>query len=131
MTEQQYQSEVRKVRKQVELLNIWLFLKQKGKDIKTFFLEHEIKTIAIYGIAVLGERLFDELEESGIEALYGIDVNACNVLSQYKIYSPSEELPQVDAVIVTPVIYYDEIKKKLEAKLDCPIYSLEEVLEEI
>lgn len=131
MTEQQYQNEMRKMIKQIELLNIWLFLKQKGKHVKTFFKEHGIQTVAIYGMSLLGERLFDELEESGIEVRYGIDINPSKILSRCKIYVPNEDLPQVDAIIVTPVIYYNEIKRNLETRIDCSIISLEEVLEEI
>ena len=45
--------------------------------------------------------------------------------------SPNDYLPEVDAVIVTPVFYYDEIKKNLSDKVKGKIISLHDILYEI
>ena len=40
-------------------------------------------------------------------------------------------LEAVDAVIVTPIFFMDEIEEMLSGKMDCPIVSLEDILYEI
>ena len=42
-------------------LNEWMITKQNGKHIIEYFHKKEIKTVAIYGMIFLGERLYDEL----------------------------------------------------------------------
>ena len=39
-----------------------------------------------------------------------------------------DELEEVDAIVVTPISAFGEIKQTLEKKVDCPIISLEDVL---
>ena len=41
---------------------------------------------------------------------------------------PEEVLKDVDAIIVTPIFYFEEIKRKLSAKVRCPIISLEDII---
>ncbi len=45
--------------------------------------------------------------------------------------SPEDELPDVDAVIVTAITFFDEIEEKLTEKISCPVLSLEDILYEV
>jgi cellobiose-specific phosphotransferase system component IIB len=50
-----------------------------------------------------------------------------------KTYIPTEKLPNVDAIIVTPIFQYKKISKTLKksckkSKINCPIISLETIL---
>ena len=47
-----------------ELLNQWVKLKIEGKKLEKYFVDNSYKTIAIYGYAELGHRLYDELKDS-------------------------------------------------------------------
>ena len=40
---------------------------------------------------------------------YAIDKNADGIYSDVEIVTPQEELKEVDAIVVTPVFYFDEI----------------------
>lgn len=44
---------------------------------------------------------------------------------------PGENMPEVDAIVVTPIYYYYEIQEMLSSKVDCKIISLEDILNEI
>ena len=44
------------------------------------------------------------------------------------VYHPKEVFPPVDAIIVTPINDYKEIKKELVRKCDIPILSLRELI---
>ena len=42
-----------------------------------------------------------------------------------------DELESVDAIIVTPIYYFEEIEGKLVEKVDCPIISIEDIMYEV
>lgn len=112
-----------------QLLNHWLEIKLEGKSASTYFKEMGYRHIAIYGMAELANRLSEELSESGILIDYGIDRNiSCSIARIDKIYFPEDDLPETEAIIVTPYASFDSIKKVLEQKVNCPIISLEEVI---
>ena len=113
------------------LMNEWMKMKQEGKHIKEYFEKNEYKSIAIYGLSHIGERLLKELQDCGLEVKYAIDRNADSVYTDIDIYSPDEKLPEVDVIIVTAVYFFDEIHNNLVDKVACPIVSFEDVLYEI
>lgn len=113
------------------LLNQWLITKQEGKSIVDYFHREEIKEIAIYGMSYVGERLYDELKDSDINISYCIDRNADNVCVEADVISPEDDLPPVDAIIVTAITYFEEIEEKLSLKTRARILSLEDILYEI
>ena len=78
-----------------------------------------------------GLRLAEELENSNIEIKYGIDKNAEAICSDIDVVTMQDQLTEVDAVVVTPIVFFNEIEKELSEKLDCPIISLEDILYEI
>ena len=78
-----------------------------------------------------GETLVDELKASAIQITYAIDKNAGAIYEDVNIVSPEEDLEKVDAIIVTSITFYDEIKENLSKKISVPILSLEDLLYEI
>ena len=111
------------------LLNHWLELKNEGKSVASYFEDMVYKHIAVYGMAELGNRLMEDLEKSSIQIDYGIDRDiSCSISRIDEVYYPDDELPETDAIIVTPYSMFDEIKELLERKVKCPIISLEEVI---
>lgn len=109
--------------------NQWLKLKQSGVSIEDYFKRHGYQKIAIYGMAQLGETLYQELNQTSLEVSYAIDASPGRLLVHYcNILKPEDDLPEVDVVIVTPIPYFKDIKRKLSKKLECPIVSLEDML---
>jgi hypothetical protein len=115
----------------MQVMNQWIINKQEGKSLVTFFEENGYKTIAIYGMSYLGERLEDELRGSGIKVAYAIDKNAENIYADVEVRDPKDAMDDVDAVIVTSVFFFDEIEEQLENVFDCPIISLEDIVQEV
>ncbi len=113
------------------MMNQWVKVKQKGKNLSEYFKKNGYQKIAIYGMSYAGETLVDELKNTGIEVAYGIDRNADALYSDVEVRSLEEELGEVDAVVVTAITFFDEIEEKLSTKLSCPIVSLEDVLYEV
>lgn len=111
-----------------KLLNRWIYNKQKNFSISKYLEEREMKQIAIYGMGDVGQRLYDELENSPIEVKYVIDRRAKQIISAVRIIDVDDIFESVDAVIVTAVYDFEEIKQALRLKLKCPIVSLEEII---
>lgn len=112
-----------------QLLNHWLEIKGEGKSAACYFREMGYFKIAIYGMAELASRLCEDLEGSGVEVVYGIDRDvSCTAARKVEVYSPEDDLPGADAVVVTPYFSFEEIQRMLSGKVRCPIVSLEEVI---
>lgn len=113
------------------LFNQWMISKQEGKSVVDYFHMKDIHTIAIYGLSFVGKRLKDELNGSDIEVKYAIDKNADNIFSDIDVIFPSDGMPDVDAIIVTPVFFYEQIKEELEQLTQTPIISMNDILYEV
>lgn len=113
------------------MMNQWVAVKQEGKNLADYFDKQGYKSIAIYGMSYAGERLLEELKCSDIQVQYGIDKNADNIYMDVNIVTMEDELKPVDAIVVTPIFFFDEIEEELSQKIDCPIISLEDVLYEV
>lgn len=109
-------------------LNNWLIMYQMKKNMVPYIEYMNYKNIAIYGMGVLGQRLYDELEGTSVNVAYAIDQNAVNIRDLVDIKCPSDVLEEVDAVIVTSLYYYEEIKQAMKKKMNCPVISISDCL---
>lgn len=113
------------------LMNQWVQVKQKGKNLSAYFGRNNYKNIAVYGMSYVGETLMDELKDTGICIKYGIDRRADRISQEIDMFTMEDNLPEVDAVVVTAITFFDEIAKELGNRLNCPILSLEDILYEV
>lgn len=111
-----------------KIMNQWVRIKQEGKNLSSYFEENGYKKIAIYGMSYVGETLVNELKETNIQVLYGIDQNADNLYAEVDVISLEDNLEAVDAIVVTAITFFEEIEEKLNQLIDCPIISLEDIL---
>lgn len=109
----------------------WLRIRQEGKTLVEYFKQNDYKTVAIYGMKELGERLYDELDGSGITVKYIIDKNADSIYADVDVVTPDDVLEPVDVIVVTAIYYFDEIEEMLSEKVDYPVVSLEDILYEV
>lgn len=112
------------------MLNQWLVLKQEGKSLEKYFTDNGFKTIAIYGMGEMGNRLYDELKGTSVTVKYAVDKNAASTYSELDVIDPDDEYEEVDAIIVSAIFAFDEIEEMLSDKVDFPIVSLEDVVYE-
>lgn len=113
------------------LMNQWVNVKLDNKDVGKYMIEKGYGTVAIYGMSYAGETLLRELTSSGVDVKYGIDRNSRVGNEHIKIMSPDDDLLSVDAVIVTVVQGFEDIKEILSNKLRCPIMALDDILFEM
>lgn len=114
------------------MLNQWLVLKQEGKSLEQYFVKNGYKTVAIYGMGEMGNRLYDELKNSDkVEVKYAIDKNAASTYSELEVLESEDNLPEVDVVVVTATFAFDKIEEELNEKINYPIVSLDDVVYEV
>lgn len=113
------------------LMNQWVKVKQEGKNLSSYFEKNGYKKIAVYGMSYVGETLVDELKGTEVQVVYGIDKNADSLYAVVDVITIEDTLEEVDAIVVTAITYFGEIKEQLRAKVDCPIISLEDILCEV
>lgn len=92
-------------------------------------LQNGIQKVALYGVGIYGKWLIDLLKGSSIYVAYAIDKRAdvkCLDIPMGDLTIVSGE--GIDAIIVTPVFDYAEIKKEIIGRCNCKILSLEEIL---
>ena len=107
----------------------WLQKKGKMDGIPAYFIRNNYKKIAVYGMKEIGQLLCDEIMASDEVSLkYAIDTNTKINYKNVPIISPSEDLDDVDVIVVTAVHYYNEIEDCLSKKVTCPIISIEDIV---
>lgn len=112
------------------LANNWEKVKKERGSFFKFFDDNCIKCVAIYGFGEIGQRFYEELKAIDVEVIYIIDrkINKTAV-DGIKLIDLNEEFELVDAIIVTPIQFYDEIANELDVITDIDIISLAEVVE--
>lgn len=113
------------------LMEDWIKVKQKGKSLVKFFEDNNIDEIAVYGMAELGKLVCLELKDSNIKVRCGIDRrlddkkdSPVKVVDFYDV----KKYIDVQAIVVTPIQYFNEIQGELRKFTDANIISLEDVI---
>ena len=99
-------------------------------QLEQFFVSRQMRNIAIYGIGVYGKKLLALLQETGIRVKYCIDKRHDIKHCALPVFPLGRELPEVDAIIVTPVSSYGEIRQELADVCAYKTMSLLDVLQE-
>lgn len=115
-----------------KLLVHWVETKRQGKEIRSYFQKHGIRRIAIYGMAEVGELLYQELKDTEVTVVCGIDRSTI-VSPNLTVVKPEEFHEEVDAVVVTVVYYFSEVYDTMIQKVngETPILGLDEILYEL
>lgn len=109
------------------ILDAWMSLKEQNISLSEYFSECGYEKIAIYGWGKMGKHLYEELKDTGIEVAYAIDKNVSGS-GEMKVHNLNDNLPEVDAVVVSATFDFDAIYEQLSDKVYCPIIFLEEVV---
>ena len=124
-----------KLQKQIrfyQLLTKWLSAKIEGYNIADALRKKGFSNIAIYGYAELGKLVYQELQNSAIEVCYILDKKIKQIDNgDISVFMPECKNGRVDAVVVTAIFYYDEIRAELEELGYENVISLETIIETI
>lgn len=104
----------------------WVELHQSGRSIADELLRKNISTVAIYGAGKHGKMLYNELKATNVKVVCWIDQNSKEeTLEECPVVGADDELPKVDAVIVTPYREFPSIENSLREKTKAQIIPLD------
>lgn len=106
-----------------------IYRKEMLDGIDAFFKEKKIYSVAFYGYGVCGHSFLQLSKNLTLSVCYGIDQKAMNP-ENIRIYSPEEDLPEADAVLVTLNSKNEEVEKMLAARF-AKVYYWNSILERI
>lgn len=123
----QIKTNLRKTNNNLSIIIDWLELKQEGIRLDRWLLDNSINRVAIYGFGVLGKALYQELRHSEIKVECIIDKNKSNIKTDINMVD-IDNIPSVDAVIISVVNAYDEIENELISRFNGAIVSIEDII---
>lgn len=113
------------------IYNQWLALRQAGLSVSDYLRRKGVKKIAVYGYAEFGTHLLNELKNSDIKVSCIIDRQDKFAFAGIEVIKPSEYRGNADLVIVTSVLHFKEIRDEFAKGCDCPVVSIEDILEDM
>jgi hypothetical protein len=112
-----------------DLAAAWISIRQNDKELSHYFEKKGYKTVAIYGMSYLGRLLREELRNSSVEVVFGIDRTGQGIGGvDIPVYMPDDDWETVDVIVVTAVDFYGEIKEAIQKKRSIAVISLEDVV---
>ena len=123
-----YYSRALKFERYFKLMDRWVSTFERKEKIENYFADMQMKTIAIYGDGILGKHLNKCLSNSQVYVSYFIDRNSELFRSEDPKKYLKEHFPEAEAVVVTPIMEYKDIRRNLKQIYEVPIISLEEVI---
>ena len=103
----------------------------QNKSIGSYFEKRNYKTIAVYGIGEIGNRLYEDLSRfTSIKVEYAID-KIKEGHPALPVYGLDSEFPEVDVIVVSTNNIYDQVCEILKEKTNIPIVSIDDVVFDI
>lgn len=97
-------------------LDLWMALREQKISIVDSLKKKGVSKIAIYGYGIMGRHLLEECKQSDIECSYIIDRQRDKIHTLIPVYSPNDELPTVDMIIVSAYFFYEDIKSCISSE---------------
>lgn len=113
----------------LKLMCRWTMDAQKGMKPVDYLIKRSWYSVAVYGVGDVGKCLLSELADSAVTVKYVIDRRQLEL--DLPVYTPEDDLPAVDCIIVTAVTEYGEISRRLKKKLDCQVISIEDIIYQV
>lgn len=117
--------------KMFKMMDRWVEIKQEGRNLAEYFVENGYQKVIVYGMHYAGERLVEELKNTNIQVVCGIDKKAQSIFADIDVITKDDLIPETDVIVVTAISFFDEIENEMKDKVDCPIVSLEDVVYEL
>lgn len=106
-----------------------IYRKEIIDGIDAFFKEKKICSVAFYGYGVCGHSFLLLSKNLVLSVCYGIDRKVTDS-ENIRIYSPEDDLPEADAILITLNNKDEEVEKALAARFE-KVYYWNSILEKI
>lgn len=106
-----------------------IYRKEVFDDLNTYFMANKIQRIAIYGLGMVGHLFMRISDKINIDILYAID-REIKKNDELLVYSPTDQLEKVDAVIITLKFTNREVEDFLKSKFE-RVYYWKDIIERV
>lgn len=106
----------------------WAEKNRKFNCVYEYLKNEGYSSIIIYGMHYAGNMIVEELKDTDINIVCGLDRNCESVISFIKTIHPDKEIPKADVIVVTPIASFPEIEDMLRNRVNYPIISLEDII---
>lgn len=108
-------------------------IKQNNIPLENYFINRNQNRIAVYGLGQYYFEILLNFDTSKFETIYLGDRNKLDKQESVSqtVYTIDELVKEpIDAVLVTSILYYDEIRKEFTERkgMKCPIISYEDLV---
>ncbi|MCM1038080.1 MAG: hypothetical protein NC434_02070 [Ruminococcus sp.] len=126
----QYKEKTDKYERLFRLYESWLTLSQNGEKLEQYFDKNSFQNIAVYGYGTTGRALVNDIKHSNINVRYIVDKKKAMKTEGISLYHPNDELPDADAMVITPLSEGRVIKDIMENRFNGRILLIEDILYE-
>ncbi len=109
----------------------WITAFEHGKYVSEYLLKQGYMHVAIYGLGMVGRHLVEQLNNSDVTIDFGIDVRGDDERRIFDVYTPEDDLPETQIIIVAVTYGFSEIYTNLRNKVACEVISLDEIIDTI
>lgn len=110
------------------MLLAWLKLYEDNITFDSFFDWYGAENIAVYGNGQIGKCFMSNMKNTQCRIDYIIDRNAAYMSTEIPIMTIADELPQVDAIVVTVIDDFDNIEEEIRKRYNYSVISIEDVI---
>lgn len=105
---------------------------EKGKTLEGYFLQRGIRRLAIYGAAIMGERIRGLLGGSKVEVVCFFDKNAPFVKEDIPVYEWNGRTAcDFDAILISLIENEDVVEADLKRTEGMKVYQIREIVREL
>ncbi len=120
----------RRMTNNFDFMSKWFYINKNNRSVAEELRRRGYHKIAIYGAARIGQLLYDELSKSDeIEVIYIMD-QSVKKLADREVYRGITDDP-IDAVVVSAINYFVDVKRKLHGYTRKDIVSIEDVVSDL
>ena len=125
---QVYKEKVAQYKAYWKLMDYWMRKKECGISITDILCNRGYRTVAVYGIGILGQHLLKDININEVTVEYIIDIRKCGQYETTPIFNLEDNFPQVDVIIFRVTHEFCRIKSNLSRITNNSIISLEELV---
>jgi glycosyltransferase involved in cell wall biosynthesis len=115
----------------LQFLSMLLTCYENGRTLDNYFLDKNISKVAIFGAAVMGEKIKGLLKNTGVSVICFIDRNAEYIKEDIPVYTLEQTKFDFDAVILSQIDREDVIEEELREYSDIRTFRIREIVGEL
>lgn len=104
---------------------------ENGNTLGNYLLSRGFRRIAVYGAAIMGERIKGLLEGTDVIVDFFIDRNAPFVNEEVPVYQLYDAPLNIDCVIISIISNTDGIRKEIRNKYSIPVLTVREIVNDM